>query len=236
MYLLAAAVSPVIIFLYVVYKKDTIKEPWTILRNCFLGGILCTIPAVIISLILDYHENIQNPILSSFYNAFVEASFAEELAKFAFLFWIVWKNKEFDQFYDGIIYAVCVSMGFAITENIIYVFNYGFGVAIGRAILAIPGHGFFGVAMGYHLSLARFSEKDKRRKHLFLSLLIPILLHGAYDFLLMYAETDSLPPSSLALLLLIFTGFIIFLWRSGIKKIKEHVELDKSKQEKDETV
>lgn len=227
MYLLAAAVSPVVIFLYVVYKKDTIKEPWAILRNCFLVGILCTIPAVIISLILGYHENIQNPVLSSFYNAFVEAAFAEELAKFAVLYWVAWKSKEFDQFYDGIVYAVFVSMGFAVTENIIYVFNYGYGVAIGRAILAIPGHGFFGVAMGYHLSIAKFSHGGRRRKNLLLSLVVPILLHGIYDFILMYSDAASLQPSALALLLLIFTGFIIFLWRYGLKRIKKHAEQDK---------
>ena len=96
-----------------------------------------------------------------------------------------------------------------------------------RAILAVPGHGLFGVAMGYFLSLAKFNKDHNQQKYLMLSLLVPMGLHGTYDFLLMFSSNLSKADAGFAgILLIIFTVFIIFLWRFGIKKIKIAVAKD----------
>ncbi|MDL2215106.1 PrsW family intramembrane metalloprotease [Dysgonomonas sp. OttesenSCG-928-M03] len=226
-----------------IYKKDTIKESWILLAKCFFGGVfLAVIFSLAFSLLVIPDISFTNPLLNAFYNAFFGAAIPEEIAKFVILYFITWNSKKFDQYYDGIIYAVYVSLGFALTENIFYVIDGGFSVALGRAILSVPGHGFFGIAMGYYYSIARFSSFDNYNKYLALCLLSAIALHGIYDFILMYAGADSLSKIMILLLMIIFTVFIILLWRQGFKKIKKHIEKDKAlinsdeNQEKESTI
>ena len=228
MTLLIASITPVLIFLYLIFKKDKNKEPIGLLAKCFFGGFLSIIIALIIGVpMMKIGTAFQSPLFKSFYEAFFVAAIPEEFAKFIILYWIIWKSKFFDEHYDGIIYAVFVSLGFALVENILYVSGKGIGIAFIRAILAVPGHGLFAVAMGYFLSLAKFNKQTNVQKYLVLSLVVPMGLHGTYDFLLMYVSSLTEADAGFAvILLLIFTVFIIFLWRFGIKKIKIAVAKD----------
>jgi RsiW-degrading membrane proteinase PrsW (M82 family) len=54
---------------------------------------------------------------------------SEEFSKYFFLNRKTWNSEEFNCLYDGIVYASCVSLGFALAENISYVIAYGFSVA-----------------------------------------------------------------------------------------------------------
>lgn len=230
MLLLISAIVPVIIFLYIIYRKDTIKEPTGLLLKCFIGGIFSAIPALLMAYLLSIFNIFQSPLLVSFYNAFFEAAIAEEIAKFLILYWLIWKSKDFDQHYDGIIYAVFVSLGFAAFENILYVYEHGFTTAVLRAVTAVPAHGFFGVAMGYFLSLAKFSSRAKGT-YIFLSLFIPILLHGVYDFVLMYWHSIYVTELESVLFTIAFAIVIIVMWRSGFARVKAHVSKDKADNE-----
>jgi RsiW-degrading membrane proteinase PrsW (M82 family) len=121
-------------------------------------------------------------------------------------------------------------MGFALFENIGYVFENGMGTAIVRSIISVPGHMLFAIPMGYYLSLSRFESGASARYHVFLSLAIPILLHGTFDFILMYSSAmDELNPGLAGFLMLAFVIFDIFMWRFGLRKLKEHIAKDKSK-------
>ncbi len=228
MIFLIASITPVIIFLYLTYNKDNIKEPKILLSKCFFGGFLSVVLALIAEEILTYAGGIFNsPLLKSFYEGFIVAAAPEELSKFIILYWLIWKNINFDQYYDGIIYAVFVSMGFALVENIMYVSHGGLGIAFARAVLAVPGHGFFAVLMGYYLSLAKFSDGAKKRNFILKSIFFPILFHGFYDFTLLYLSKKSNDPLLCIMLIIFFTFIVIRLWRQGIKRIKMHVELDR---------
>jgi len=227
MSLLIASITPVMIFLYLIYRKDRVKEPLKLLAKCFFGGFLSLALALLIDEpIAPFGESMSNPFFKSLYEAFLVAAAPEEFAKIVVLYWLVWKSKDFDQHYDGIIYAVFVSLGFALVENILYVFEGGMGVAMLRAVLAVPGHGFFAVLMGYYFSLARFHEGPERRKYLILSLAFPILFHGLYDFALMYAGEEDVDPFIIILLIILFTYVVIRLWRVGFKKIGLHLQKD----------
>ena len=224
---LIASITPVIIFLYLIYRKDTIKEPKGLLAKCFFGGFL----SIIITLIIDIPmsaigDGFSHPLVKSFWDAFLVASAPEELSKFLILYWLVWKSKDFDQHYDGITYAVFVSMGFALIENILYVFQGGLGVALARSVLSVPGHGFFAVLMGYYFSLAKFAPIEERKKLLYKSLAMPILFHGLYDFALMYVANKNSNVFLIIVLMFVFTYTVIKLWRLGIKKVKLHVQHD----------
>ena len=223
--LLLSAIAPVAIFLFFVYRKDTEKEPPKLLAKSFLWGCIAILPILTIELVLQYLNIFSSAFLHSFYEAFIVAAFVEEGVKLFCLYKIIWKHKEFDQYYDGIVYAVFVSLGFALVENIFYVLEGGFGVSILRAMLSIPAHGLFGVLMGYFFALAKFSP-NKNKKFLWLSFIVPFLAHGLYDFFLMYMVGND--EITIFLLFHLFIALMIFLWRFGIKYIKKHYAKDKA--------
>lgn len=228
MTLLLAATIPVLVFLYYIFKKDKNREPIKLLLKCFFGGFLALIIALLIDLPLLYiGGEINDPFSKSFFEAFFVAAIPEEIAKFIILYWIVWKNKFFDEHYDGIVLAVFVSMGFAFIENILYVFENGMQTAITRAIFAIPGHGLFAISMGYYFSLAKHENKSSMKKYLLLSILTPVLLHGTYDFFLMYASNlENYNDVAVGLIFILFFVFFIFMWKYGIRKINKHITKD----------
>ena len=144
----------------------------------------------------------------------VGVALVEEFSKWLVLMLFVWKNKNFDYRYDGVVYAVSASLGFAALENILYVISYGTGVSIGRAIFAIPGHATFGVFMGYWLSRAKTFWLDGKTIRMrickLFSLAIPMLIHGAYDFLLS-EQVAELGGQTLFYIYVILLDF--FAWR-----------------------
>ena len=189
--LILAAVIPAVFLMIKVYRADRMeKESGYLLRQLVIAGILSTIIALI-------EEKIGEWILSCFVPGnkllyqiilyFVIVAIAEESSKYFFLKKRTWNNPEFNCQYDGVVYAVFVSLGFALWENINYVLSYGFSTAIVRAITAIPGHACFGVFMGVFYGLARkqYNHGKKFSSKIFriFSVVLPVLLHGSYDFI-----------------------------------------------------
>jgi len=228
MYLLIASIAPAVIIMYIIYRHDTVKEPLSMLVKAFFGGVL----SIAITLIITYpiaHIELNSGAMKSFFDAFFKAGIPEEFSKWLIFYWLIRKAKDFDQYYDGILYAIFISMGFALVENIMYVYSYGMTTAIVRSIISVPGHMLFAIPMGYFLSISRFESGTSARFHVFLSLAIPILLHGTFDFILMYSGAKGAVNSGLAVLLLLaFVIFDIFMWRYGLRKIKEHIIKDKN--------
>jgi RsiW-degrading membrane proteinase PrsW (M82 family) len=228
MVFLISSITPVVIFMFLIYYKDSIKEPIGLLMKCFFGGFLTIIiDLILVKLISPIGTEFSSAFGKAFFDAFLQAGFPEEFSKFIILYWIVWKHKDFDQHFDGIIYAVFVSMGFALIENILYVFQGGMGVAIARAVLAVPGHGFFGVAMGYYFSLAKFHTGPKKNEFLAKCILVPAILHSLYDFALMYAGNSANNPLLVLALIIAFTIIVIIIWKRGLQKIALHYQKDK---------
>lgn len=189
--LLLAAVIPAIVLLIYVYKKDRLdKESPRLLLSLVVRGIIATIIALILERIGSLILNRIFVSASLGYYAvmfFCVVGVAEEGAKFFLLKHRTWREPEFNCQFDGVVYSVFVSLGFALWENISYVFMYGLSTAMVRAVTAVPGHACFGVFMGVFYGLAKRYEniRDYGRSRLFLILacVIPILLHGMYDFL-----------------------------------------------------
>jgi RsiW-degrading membrane proteinase PrsW (M82 family) len=108
---------------------------------------------------------------------------SEEGSKFFMLRVYAYRKKAFDDPFDGIVYAVMVSMGFATLENIGYVLQHGMATGIVRMLLSVPAHATFGILMGYHVGLAKFDVANRSR-HYFMALFLPVLFHGTFDFFL----------------------------------------------------
>ncbi len=184
------AVLPAIVLLVVIYKADNIeKEPLPLMAKVFGLGALTTISATILEelgiFVLTIFFSTPNGLFT-FFEMFCVVALAEEAGKFFVLKKATWRNPEFNFSFDGIVYSVCASLGFATLENILYVIQGGLSTAIMRCITAVPGHCIFGIFMGIYYGMAKSCELrgDEAGKKLNLkkALLVPIFLHGFYDF------------------------------------------------------
>ena len=191
MILVAAAVIPAVFLMVKVYRSDRMEaESTSLLWSLMKAGILSSLLALVEERILGGLLNLLVPeqtVLHEVILYFGIVAFAEESSKYLLLKRRSWRSAEFDCQYDGVVYAVFVSLGFALWENISYVMAYGFGTALVRALTAIPGHACFGVFMGIFYGLAkkyeRRGQQDTAKLARVLCVLIPALLHGAYDFI-----------------------------------------------------
>ncbi len=196
--LIAAAIIPALFLMARIYKIDHLeKESGPLLRKLVVAGILSSLIALVEERVLSY-------LLANFvsydslaYNVilyFVVVAVSEESSKYLMLFRNSWNTPEFNCVFDGVVYAVFVSLGFALWENISYVLNYGIYAAFARALTAIPGHACFGVFMGVFYSAAkkyeRYGDISSMSICRFMAILVPVLLHGSYDFIATM-ETDG---------------------------------------------
>lgn len=189
--LIASAVIPAAFLMIRVYQLDRLEKEsprflWTLVKaGIFSSLIALVLEKVFISLLSSYVP--RSSVWFSILLYFVVVGISEEGAKHFMLRKTSWNSHEFNCLYDGIVYAVFVSLGFALWENISYVLHYGFANAIVRAVTAIPGHASFGVFMGVFYSAAKMFEiqgdLNRSRMYNFISLLIPLLIHGAYDYI-----------------------------------------------------
>lgn len=216
------SILPVILIGAYIYRKDYDKEPRKLLIKLFGSGILSCLFVLLMSELLfkvfpilakEYQElNMWQLIIK----VFLGIALVEEFWKWIFVYKISYHSKYFDHIYDMIIYATFVSLGFAFLENILYVFSSGIGVGLFRAITSVPGHASHGVMMGYYLGLAKLSEINNnhqlKKKNMILSLIVPTILHGIYDYCLMTGKV---------IFVLLFFIFVILLYIYAVKRLKK---------------
>ena len=182
---LLITILPSLLIVTFFVKSDRFPEPTSQIIKIFMFGIFLCIPAFYINTALDEiysNTNISEALIRSF----LSAAPVEEVLKFTVLYSLVYKMKDFNEPIDGIVYGVSVSLGFATLENIYYVYvlsdyfgTTSQGLAILRSFSAIPAHGIFGATMGYFFMKYTFIKKEN---NLALCMIVPILLHGAYNY------------------------------------------------------
>lgn len=187
--LVIAAIIPVVILCFYIYIKDNHKESLGLLAKLFFRGMLTVIPIVATEMLAQLFfstEKAGSNYVLLFINVFISVGIIEEFFKWSVTRKVGYNDREFDEIYDIIVYSVFVSLGFAVVENILYVLQNGMGNAIMRALTSIPGHTCFAISMGAYLAKAKIASlnNNKRlyKKNVFLSLLVPTLLHTTYDF------------------------------------------------------
>lgn len=181
----AAALLPAAILWLYIWKKDSQPEPTSWLIKAVLLGVGICIPVVIVEIgieILLFSAGIApTDLVGTTIRAFVVAAIPEETFKLLALWLILRKNPHFDEHFDGIVYAVCVGLGFAAIENVFYILGEEewMSVAVSRALLAVPAHYAFAILMGYYYSVYHFV--DHSIKNAICILFIPVMAHGIYD-------------------------------------------------------
>ena len=216
--LIAAAVIPAIVLLVKVYRSDRLeKEPPRLILGLVLLGVLATLLAMggewVGSLFL---KNMDNETLRDILLYFVVVAGCEEGAKYLFLRRRTWYDQNFNCQYDAVVYAVAVALGFALWENLSYVFEYGLTTALVRAVTAVPGHACFGVFMGAWYGSAKradnFGYPEKSIYYRVLSVLVPMFLHGLYDFI----ATRTSDASTW-----IFVVFVVIMFLISFRLVKK---------------
>ena len=221
-----AAILPAAFLMRYIYRKDTVeKEPKPLLFSLILSGVA----AALVSIVL---ESAGSRILPSLLDpgspayvvvtAFIVVAVVEEGTKFFFLKRRSWRDPNFNYRFDGVVYSVFVSLGFAAFENISYVMGYGLSVAFPRALLAIPGHMGFAVFMGLFYGRAKLCEdrghKGRKNANLWAGYLSAVFFHGFYD-------TCAMTNTALASTL--FLGFVIVMYIVVILLIREESASDR---------
>lgn len=207
---IALAIAPGLAICLFIFHRDAYnKEPKLNLIVSFILGILSIIPAVFIE--AYFKNSFNNSIAGIALQAFFVVALTEEGCKFIVLRFYSYRKKSFDEPFDGIVYAVMVSMGFATLENILYVLNSagegrGYQVALLRMFLSVPAHATFGVLMGYHIGRAKFNP-GRRKVLMILGVCWATFFHGTFDTLLFWQQSAEIKNYVSDILL--FTGAVI---------------------------
>lgn len=221
-----AAILPALFLMRYIYRKDTIeKEPPQMLVSLVFLGVAAALVAIVL-------ESIGKGILAAFIAedspaytiimAFLVVAVVEEGAKFFFLKRRTWRDPNFNYRFDGIVYAVFISLGFAAFENISYVMGYGLSTALIRAVLAIPGHMGFAVFMGLFYGRAKLcadtGNKARKSLNLWAAYLSAVLLHGFYDACAMIGDVFST---------ILFLAFVVTMYIVVIRLVKKESLTDR---------
>jgi RsiW-degrading membrane proteinase PrsW (M82 family) len=226
--LLVVAVLPAGLLWAYIWKKDPQKEPTPLLIKAELYGAGICLPVALfefgVQAILFGEDSMPTTLIDSTTMAFFVAAIPEESFKLLALWLVVRNNPYFDEHFDGIVYAVCIGLGFAAMENIGYVIQEGdnwLTVAVSRALLAVPGHYAFAVLMGYYYSFYHFINRSMRNK--VMVLLVPVLAHGIYDTIAM-SSLVSPAIGGVAAILLVY--FCIKMHKFAHKKVLAQIQKD----------
>ena len=224
--IILAALLPALLLFQYIWKKDPQKEPTSKLIKAVMWGVgICFLVAILelgIESIL-FANGSPTTLFGTAAQAFFVAALPEETFKLFALWMVLRKNPYFDEHFDGIVYAVCVGLGFAATENVFYLFSSENWVAtaITRSLLAVPGHYAFAVLMGYYYSVYHFV--DHSTKTALCILFVPVVAHGIYDAL---ALSGIVNPYIGAAAFFVLIYFCVKMHKRAYRKIVALIEKD----------
>lgn len=237
-YSILAALLPVVLLLIYIYRQDSAQpEP---IKWLWKGVWYGTLSALLVLLIVGSATiilpipSLEGTLLGAILDAFFSAAIPEETAKLFMLWLLLRKNPYFDEHLDGIVYATCVGLGFAGFENIFYVIGNMenlVSIAVVRGLFSVPGHFFFAVAMGFFISLACFKSRTEieKMKYYLLAFLVPMILHGIFDTLLMVSSVDE---SLAGICIIAFLYFTNKLRKKGQERIHQLKLFDENSKRK----
>jgi RsiW-degrading membrane proteinase PrsW (M82 family) len=232
-----SAVVPSLLLLWYFYKRDLNPEPRGVLIKTFLLGIVIVVPVIVFALPLWlFNSHLNHPMLAGLYCALLCAAVPEEFFKYLVVTRYNARHPAFDEPMDGVVYGAAASLGFATLENVLYVMQGGWTIAIARAFTAVPCHACLGAILGYYVGQARFNIE--RRNFARLGLLVAIVLHALYDFPLLViprlGEHSPTKPVSVVGLLVVALAVLVFeiVWTLRIVRRLHREQIQDNKQDR----
>ena len=225
------ALIPAVILGWWIYQKDSLRpEPLNMLLKAFLYGVGSTFVTLVITQLLAI-VGLFVYDLGSYSGAVSTALFAaalpEETAKLLMLWLFLRKNPYYDEYFDGIVYAACVGLGFAATENVLYLVQSEnwIGTGIVRGLTAVPAHFAIACAMGYFYSKRHFGDRSTITAICVLA--VPVLIHWVYDAL---AFSEGIAAPAFSVILNVLFIFLIWLvYKNTMRRISELHDRDQAR-------
>ncbi|WP_106497387.1 glutamic-type intramembrane protease PrsW [Lentibacillus sp. Marseille-P4043] len=204
--ILSAGIAPAFALMAFFYLKDRFTEPLGLIIRIFTYGALLVFPIMFLQYAFQAEGIVTSPVI----NSFILGGLIEEFFKWFIFIYVIYHHTEFDAHYDGIVYAVAISLGFATVENLLYLLTNGIGYAFSRALFPVSSHALFAVSMGYYFGKAKLNQQHRKRNMMF-ALVVPFLLHGTYNYILKTITSDWL---------FLLIPFMIVLWVYSLRKVK----------------
>lgn len=218
-------IIPIILIMWYINERDNKeKEPLILIVIMILLGIISVcLSRWVWKLIIINIPEIKEEIASRDWYvriliSYGQIGFIEETIKYIILNILIYRNKNYDYMYDGIVYSVALSLGFALMEGIEYGMKTNLIVSLVRSILTIPMHTVYGVMMGYYMSKGKIDNNNRVMYYRYVGLILPIFIHGTSDYMLSILNSNNQ---------LIYIGWAIFLYIGSLKKINELSKFDK---------
>ncbi len=175
-------------------------------------------------------------VLTFFIQAFFQIALIEELAKWS-AFRISQSTRhgyhKKDSPLGTMFYAMMISTGFAILENVLYGYQYGEDIIVIRSFTALVMHMALGIIMGYFIAIGRQQTEIKNKTVLevffkthtrwkrvvynVFGILAAVAIHGLYDWNLI-ASHDNKAIFSVG----IITATLILAYQLGKKLLTIH--------------
>ncbi len=235
--LLTTILPSILMLSLILYSDRKSREPLPMILICLLSGAFTICFSIVIDkliLTLNIIDASMFPSQNSYsvYRIMVLAG-VEEYAKLLVLHLFLYKNKSYDDIYDGFVYSSIIALSFSLIETIMYVFREPTfsemtSLAILRNFTSIPLHIVCGVIMGYFVSLQKFSKtKGRKMLNLLASLFVPTLVHTIYNVFFSIVLINSAESTSIITLLVIilfvlsiyFIGMVFILKTNSLNNI-----------------
>ena len=214
-----------LILTYFIFS-DRFKEPKKVIITTFILGMVIGYPAGYLNYYIEQIFSNGNIINDALVGGAFAGALVEEILKFLILYFYIFKHKEFNEPMDAIVYGIVVSLGFALNENYEYVYNLAeqfkatsWEIALARSYSAIPMHAACGVIMGFYFGQNYFIEQGRSFS---LALIVPIIIHGSYNFLLSF---NGIYAQAIVVLAIIFCFFL--------HKVAKQHQSNKNKEHED---
>jgi len=229
---------PIILILRYFYTRDLHREPRAVLVRTFVFGVLTTLPAILIGIVLTAVEPGSPSITSAaLYRAFLIAAIPEEALKLLVILSYSARRRCFDEPMDGLVYGITAALGLAALENAIYVLSGGWVTALLRAFTVVPMHAASGAILGNAVAQAQFGPS--KQGVIGNGFLNAVVVHGLYNFgliaIVLLAEQPDAPRGGnrqavilglLVLVAIVLIGEVIWTLRIARRLLSQQLAKD----------
>lgn len=210
-------IAPAIFILLLILSHGAMeRKAWLLFSGSFFIGLLAAIPMIAaMYYVKHYWLEHAGSIRRIIFFAFAVIGFLAELIKFLFLRYKYITNESLTKPFDGILYGIVISLGFATAANIFFFFEWDYTQMTSVVLYSLPFANLFtGIILGFFIGMGKFRNPSFIDS--ITGLGAAIFFQGFYNFCL-FSE-DYL------LLLLVGVGTLIICIMLSVKSINTDVK------------
>lgn len=232
-YSLAAAVFPMLFYLFLIWKFDRYdREPVPlVLRNFLWGAVGAVFFAYIGNSLFTFFVSIltKNKNLVDLSSTIFGAPVIEEITKGLFLL-LTFSNKKFDNLTDGIVYGGAIGLGFGMTENFLYFLSYGndlsawLSLVIIRTLFSAVMHCVCTATFGAFLGYSKYRSIYVKILLPPLGLVLAMFIHFTWNLSVSFQTTYLMGIMFMIVIIAVLVSAFVFSLKNESKFIHEELQ------------